>query len=84
MPLCLSEVKAFSEKFDEFEKHNCQLLAISTDSKYTHLAWTGTGPASEANEGAGPLKMPLLSDHNHSISRHYGVLQPEGHAQRFD
>jgi peroxiredoxin (alkyl hydroperoxide reductase subunit C) len=75
-------VKAFSDAFDEFSKLNCQLLAISTDSKYTHLAWNGTGPGAAADNARG-LKMPLLADHDHLISRHYGVLQSEGHAQRF-
>lgn len=46
----------------------------------THLAWTATEPPSP--DKIGPLAIPLLADHNQSVSRHYGILQAEGNAQR--
>jgi peroxiredoxin 1 len=74
-------MEAFSRKAEEFKKLNCQLLALSTDSKYTHLSWTATEPP--LPDKIGPLAIQLLSDHAQVVSRHYGVLQTEGYAQRY-
>ncbi|KAI6180671.1 Thioredoxin peroxidase [Aphelenchoides besseyi] len=72
--VCESELKLFSDRINEFKSANCQLLAISTDSKYTHLAWTGRW-------GMGPLQIPLLSDHTHTTARTYEVLNVDGHSE---
>jgi alkyl hydroperoxide reductase subunit AhpC len=79
----LSEVTSFSEHFEEFSKLNCQVLAISTDSKYTHLAWTSTGPGRNEKLGVKSLKIPLLADHSQTVSRHYGILEAGGNAKRY-
>lgn len=52
----------------------CELVAISTDSPYTHLAWITT-PRKQG--GLGEMRMPVLSDKNQSISRMYGILDEE-------
>lgn len=51
-----------------------ELIAVSTDSQYTHLAWTTTP---RQNGGLGGMNIPVLSDKNHRISKRYGVLDEE-------
>jgi alkyl hydroperoxide reductase subunit AhpC len=69
--VCPTELKAFSSMHEEFAALNTQVLAISTDSHHTHLAWLKT-PAEQG--GVGGLTMPLVADTSQSISRQYGVL----------
>ena len=68
---CPTEIIAFSDQSDEFEKLNCGVVGCSVDSQYSHLAWTRQ-PRSTG--GLGPIKIPLLSDLTKQISRDYGVL----------
>ena len=63
--VCPTEVTAFSNRTDEFSKLNAQILGASTDSKFTHLAWT---------EKIGKINYPMLSDITKRLSRDYGVL----------
>ncbi len=53
---------------------NTQLLACSTDSKFSHFAWIQQ-PRKQG--GLGEMKIPVLADTNHQISRDYGVLIEE-------
>ena len=69
--VCPTEIIAFSEKAAEFEKRNCQLLGVSVDSHFSHLAWIKTP---RVDGGLGNLKYPLVSDLTKKISRDYGVL----------
>ena len=69
--VCPTELIALSEKMDEFQKRNAEVIAISVDSPYSHAAWRS---ASREQGGVGDLKYPLLSDLDKSISRQYGVL----------
>jgi peroxiredoxin (alkyl hydroperoxide reductase subunit C) len=66
-----TEIISFSEHFSEFQNVNAQVLAISTDSHHTHLAWTRT-PREDG--GVGKLKIPLVADTSKKISEAYGVL----------
>ncbi|EDS38472.1 peroxiredoxins, prx-1, prx-2, prx-3 [Culex quinquefasciatus] len=72
--VCPTEIIAFSDRASEFEKINCALIGCSTDSHFTHLAWTNT-PRKEG--GVGALDIPLLADKSMKIARDYGVLQEE-------
>jgi len=74
--VCPTEIIAFSDRVDEFRKNNCELLAISVDSKYSHLAWINTP---RKNGGLGTeMSIPLVSDITKKISSDYGVLLEEG------
>ena len=78
--VCPTEITAMSDRFDEFEDLDTEIIAVSTDTIHTHLAWINT--AREDN-GLGVLKYPLAADTNHQISREYGVLiEEEGIALR--
>lgn len=69
--VCPSEILAFNKKLDEFKKRNCELLSISIDSKFTHLAWKNT---KVEDGGIGQVQFPMVADLNKQISRDFGVL----------
>jgi alkyl hydroperoxide reductase subunit AhpC len=69
--VCPTEIISFSEAHDQFAKINTSILAISTDSHHTHLAWTRM---SREDGGVGQLKIPLVADTSKKISKDYGVL----------
>lgn len=78
--VCPTEIIAFSDRAHEFEDLNTAVVAISTDSKFTHLAWVNT-PRKQG--GLGHVNIPLLSDLTHQISKDYGVyLEHLGHSLR--
>jgi len=71
---------AFNDRVDEFRKINAEVIACSVDSHYTHLAWMNQA---RKEGGLGPLKIPIVSDLTHSISKDYGVyLEEMGHTLR--
>ncbi|KER30978.1 antioxidant, AhpC/TSA family [Opisthorchis viverrini] len=69
--VCPTEIISFSDRVDEFKDRNCQVIACSTDSKYSHLAWT---QVERKKGGLGPMQIPLLADSSKAIARAYGVL----------
>jgi len=73
--VCPSEILAFNRQVEALRKRNCELLGISVDSIYTHLAWKNT-PVNEG--GIGRIDFPLVSDMAKDISRDYGVLLKDG------
>lgn len=77
--VCPTELTAFSDRQEEFEKLNTEVLGISVDSPFVHLAWSQT----ERKEGGvGDLKYPLVSDIKREISQKYQVLNADGVALR--
>ena len=73
--VCPTEIIAFSDRADEFEALNVQILGASIDSHFTHLAWRNT-PRSKG--GIGDIKYPLLADLDKEIGKAYDVLLPDG------
>jgi peroxiredoxin (alkyl hydroperoxide reductase subunit C) len=73
--VCPSEILAFNRQVEDFKARGCQVLGISVDSIYTHLAWKNT-PVDQG--GIGPIQFPLVSDMSKSISEDYGVLLEDG------
>ena len=63
--VCPTEIKEFSARYKEIENLNGQVLGISVDSKYAHLAWV---------DDIGEQAYPLLSDITKEVSRAYDVL----------
>ncbi|MGL4553227.1 MAG: peroxiredoxin [Gemmataceae bacterium] len=72
--VCPTELVAFSDQVDEFRSRGCEVISVSVDSKFTHLAWMNT-PRKDG--GLGQLKYPIVSDLNKTIARNYGVLLEE-------
>lgn len=78
--VCPTELHAFQEKLEEFEKRNAQVIACSVDSCYSHLAWLHTPKQRGGIEG---VDYPIVADLSKSIAQSYGVLEPhEGIAYR--
>ena len=69
--VCPSEILAFNKKLDEFRKRNCEVVGVSVDSKFTHLAWKNT---KLEDGGIGNIQYPLVADLNKNIARSYGIL----------
>ncbi|KAL2302753.1 LOW QUALITY PROTEIN: hypothetical protein Nmel_010201 [Mimus melanotis] len=69
--VCPTEIVAFSNKANEFRDVNCEVVAVSVDSHFSHLAWINTPRKSG---GLGKMNIPILSDLTKQISRDYGVL----------
>ena len=77
--VCPTEIIAFSERAADFEKLGVQLLGVSVDSHYTHLAWRNT-PRQDG--GLGDIRYPLVADLDKSIAQAYDVLLAGGIALR--
>jgi len=69
--VCPTEILSFSAASGAFAELDTQVLAISTDSVHTHLAWQRT---KREDGGLGPVNIPLVADTSKQISRAYGVL----------
>jgi len=77
--VCPSEILAFNRKLPEFREKNCELIGVSVDSHFTHLAWKQT----EVRQGGiGDIQYPLVSDIKKEIARAYGVLHDDSVALR--
>ncbi len=72
--VCPTELHAFQEKLSEFKKRNTEVVAVSTDSWFSHLAWLRT-PRKEG--GIAGVTYPIVSDFNKTIARDYDVLVEE-------
>jgi peroxiredoxin (alkyl hydroperoxide reductase subunit C) len=77
--VCPSEIIAFDKALDKFKAKGVEVIGVSVDSHFTHLAWKNT-PVNEG--GIGQVKYPLVADLNKQISRDYGVLVDDSVALR--
>lgn len=77
--VCPTEIIAFSDRNEDFEKLGVQLLGCSIDSHFSHLAWRNT-PREQG--GLGQLNYPLIADLDKEIAKAYDVLLPAGIALR--
>lgn len=77
--VCPTEITAFSDLYNCFSEINTEILGVSVDSEYAHLAWLQT---SRNDGGLGDLQYPLVSDLTKSISKSYNVLTETGQALR--
>ncbi|MBP9864548.1 peroxiredoxin [Patescibacteria group bacterium] len=73
--ICPTELKGFSQHEEEFKTLNCEVLAASTDSEWSHKAWFERDLAD--------VKYPILADTTQKVSRDYQVLnEQDGSAER--
>ncbi len=69
--VCPSEILAFNAAVDQFKEKNCEVIGVSVDSQFSHLAWKNTA----INDGGiGNVQFPLVADLDKSISQNYRVL----------
>lgn len=69
--VCPTEILEFDRKLDEFKKRGVEVVGISVDSQFSHLAWKNT-PVVEG--GIGSIRYPLVADLTKKVSRDYDVL----------
>ena len=77
--VCPSEIIAFDKGAEKFKSKNTEVIGVSVDSHFTHLAWKNT-PVDQG--GIGQVRFPLVADIKKDISRDYGVLLDESVALR--
>ncbi|WP_308222680.1 peroxiredoxin [Frankia sp. AgPm24] len=74
--VCPTEIAAFGRINDEFADRDAQVLGVSTDSEYVHLAWKQNHP------DLTDLPFPMLADLKKELTAGAGVLGDDGVAQR--
>ena len=72
--VCPTEITAFSDRFEDFKKIDTEILGVSVDSEFSHLAWI---QSDRKSGGVGDLNYPLVADLKKTISADYNVLDPE-------
>ena len=72
--VCPTELLAFQSRLQAFEERNVAVVACSTDSKYSHLAWLNTDVKDGGIKG---VTYPLISDLSKTIAENYDVLAGE-------
>ncbi len=78
--VCPTEITAFSDRYSEFSSKNTEVIGVSVDSQFSHLAWVQT-PRNQG--GLGDINYPLVADLKKEISAAYNVLDDnEGIALR--
>lgn len=77
--VCPSELIAFDHRLDEFKKRGVEVIGVSIDSEWTHLAWKNT-PVDKG--GIGQVGYPLVADTKHAIAQAYDVENADGVAFR--
>ena len=77
--VCPSELIAFDHRLEEFKKRNVEVIGVSIDSQFTHLAWKNT-PVEKG--GIGQVGYTLVADVKHEIAKAYDVESDGGVAFR--
>jgi peroxiredoxin (alkyl hydroperoxide reductase subunit C) len=77
--VCPSEIIAFDKALDKFKERNAEVVGVSVDSHFTHLAWKNT-PRDKG--GIGNVQYPVVADLSKDIARSYGVLLNDAVALR--
>jgi peroxiredoxin (alkyl hydroperoxide reductase subunit C) len=77
-PVCTTEFMTFAAMANEFKALNCELLGLSIDSTYSHIAWLRTIKEKIAYKGMRDVEVmfPVISDLTMEVSKRFGMLQP--------
>jgi peroxiredoxin 2/4 len=68
--VCPSEIIAFNNRLEEFKSRGVEVIGVSVDSHFSHLAWKNTAVK---DGGIGNIQYPLVADLTKQISRDYDV-----------
>jgi peroxiredoxin (alkyl hydroperoxide reductase subunit C) len=71
-PVCTTEFMAFAKAYPEFKKLNCELLGLSIDSYYAHVAWVRNIKEKFGVE----IPFPIIEDLSMRVANAYGMIQP--------
>jgi len=71
-PVCTTEFIAFAKRHADFQALNCELLGLSIDSHYSHIAWERN-----IKEKFGvDIDFPIIADLSMQVAKAYGMIQP--------
>ncbi|MDP1926331.1 MAG: peroxiredoxin [Thiobacillus sp.] len=71
-PVCTTEFIAFAQHHPEFQKLNCDLLGLSIDSYYSHVAWVRNIKEKFGVE----IPFPIIEDLSMKVANDYGMIHP--------
>ncbi|MBL27803.1 MAG: peroxiredoxin [Rhodospirillaceae bacterium] len=71
-PVCTTEFMGFARNYDKFQALNCDLLGLSIDSNFAHIAWARS---IEQNFGV-KIPFPIIEDLSMKVAHAYGMIQP--------
>ncbi|WP_417676696.1 peroxiredoxin [Roseibium sp.] len=71
-PVCTTEFMAFAKAAPDFKKLNCELLGLSIDSHYAHIAWMRNIKEKFGVE----IPFPIIADLSMDVAKAYGMIQP--------
>jgi peroxiredoxin (alkyl hydroperoxide reductase subunit C) len=71
-PVCTTEFIAFAKYYPEFQKLNCELLGLSIDSYYSHVAWVRNIKEKFGVE----IPFPIIEDLSMKVANDYGMIHP--------
>ncbi len=72
-PVCTTEFMAFSERYDDFQKLGVDLIGLSIDSVYSHIAWTRDIKEKYNVE----VPFPIIADINKEVANLFNVINPD-------
>jgi peroxiredoxin (alkyl hydroperoxide reductase subunit C) len=77
-PVCTTEFMTFASMQDEFRALNCELVGLSIDSTFSHIAWLRTirEKVQFRHMKNVEVTFPVISDLTMDVSKAYGMLQP--------
>ena len=71
-PVCTTEFIAFAKRHEEFQAVNCELLGLSIDSTFSHIAWERNIKEKFGVE----IGFPIIADLSMQVAKAYGMIQP--------
>jgi len=71
-PVCTTEFIGFAKAYPEFQKLNCDLLGLSIDSYYSHVAWVRNIKEKFGVE----IPFPIIEDLSMKVANTYGMINP--------
>lgn len=71
-PVCTTEFMAFAKAYPEFQKLNCDLLGLSIDSNFSHIAWV----RNIKEKFDVDIPFPIIADLSMKVAHAYGMIQP--------
>ena len=77
-PVCTSEFMTFATMQKEFDDLNCQLVGLSVDGLFSHIAWLRTIKEKIEYKGMKNVEVtfPLIEDITMEVAKKYGMIQP--------
>lgn len=71
-PVCTTEFMAFANAYEEFQAMNTDLIGLSIDSYYAHVAWVRNIKEKFGVE----IPFPIIEDLSMNVAKAYGMIQP--------